>query len=151
AVNILERSSKEFPHFAHHRRDLVRDYLKLVSLLCELGRQSEAAETYRKAFEVDSEDPAINDELARFLATGPEPRLRDATQAARLANKAVDAWQESPDCWNTLGLASYRTGDDKAAVAALEKAMNLRSGGNSFDWFFLAMAHWRLGERDKAQ
>ena len=29
--------------------------------------------------------------------------------------------------------------------------MELRNGGDSFDWFFLAMAHWRLGEKDKAR
>jgi hypothetical protein len=29
--------------------------------------------------------------------------------------------------------------------------MRLRAGGDGFDWFFLAMAHRRLGERDKAR
>ena len=29
--------------------------------------------------------------------------------------------------------------------------MSLREGGDSFDWFFLAMAHWRLGDRDQAR
>jgi hypothetical protein len=29
--------------------------------------------------------------------------------------------------------------------------MRLRKGGDSYDWFFLAMAHWRLGDRDKAR
>ena len=48
-------------------------------------------------------------------------------------------------------MAHYRNGDDKGAIAALETAMRLREGGDSFDWFFLAMAHWRLGDRDKAQ
>jgi tetratricopeptide (TPR) repeat protein len=151
AVDLLERSSKEFPYSAYHRRDLVRSYLQLVGLLCELGRQSEAAEPYRKALELDSEEPAVNNELAWFLATSPELRFRDATSAVRLAKRAVDAWKESPDCWTTLGAANYRNGNGKAAIAALETAMSLRSGGNSFDWFFLAMAHWRLGERDKAQ
>jgi hypothetical protein len=36
-------------------------------------------------------------------------------------------------------------------VAALEKALQLRSGGDSSDWFFLAMAHWQLGEREQAR
>jgi hypothetical protein len=26
--------------------------------------------------------------------------------------------------------------------------MELRNGGDPTDWFFLAMAHWRLGDRD---
>jgi serine/threonine protein kinase/tetratricopeptide (TPR) repeat protein len=151
ALILLERSVKEFPESAYHRIDLVTGYLRLVGLLCELGRQSDAAEPYRKALELDSQAPAINNELAWFLATSPEQRLRDATQAVRLAKKAVDARQESPACWNTLGVAHYSNGDDKAAIAALETAMSLRSGGNSFDWFFLAMAHWRLGNRDQAR
>jgi hypothetical protein len=29
--------------------------------------------------------------------------------------------------------------------------MQLRSGGDSHDWFFLAMAHWQLGEKEKAR
>ena len=38
-----------------------------------------------------------------------------------------------------------------AAIDELEKAMSLRKGGDSFDWFVLAMAHCRLGDRDKAR
>ena len=48
-------------------------------------------------------------------------------------------------------MAYYRSGDDRAAVAELEKAMSMQGGGTSFDWFFLAMAHWRLGDRDEAR
>jgi hypothetical protein len=29
--------------------------------------------------------------------------------------------------------------------------MELRKGGDSFDWFFLAMAHWQLGNQDQAR
>jgi Tfp pilus assembly protein PilF len=100
---------------------------------------------------VGPEDPAVNNELARFLATCAELGLRDAALALRLAKKAVTARPESAYYRTTLGLAHYRNGDDKAAVAELETAMNLQAGGSSFDWFFLAMAHWRLGDRDKAQ
>src|SRR5262249_51823768 len=53
--------------------------------------------------------------------------------------------------WNTLGAAHYRAGDGKEAVAAVEKSMELRKGGDSNDWFFLAMAHCQLGEKDKAR
>ena len=28
--------------------------------------------------------------------------------------------------------------------------MELRKGGNGSDWFVLAMAHWQLGDKDKA-
>jgi uncharacterized protein HemY len=48
-------------------------------------------------------------------------------------------------------VAQYRAGDWKDSITALEKSMEFRKGGDSFNWFFLAMAHWRLGEKKKAQ
>jgi hypothetical protein len=27
----------------------------------------------------------------------------------------------------------------------------MQAGGTSFDWFFVAMAHWRLGDHNKAR
>jgi len=69
----------------------------------------------------------------------------------RLAKKAVTAQPESANYRNTLGVAYYRNGGDTAAIAALETAMSMQAGGDSFDWFFLAMAHRRLGDRDKAR
>ena len=52
--------------------------------------------------------------------------------------------------WNTLGVAHYRATEWQAAVTVLEKSMKLRKGGNAFDWFFLAMAHWQLGSEEEA-
>jgi tetratricopeptide (TPR) repeat protein len=148
AIGHYETLKTRFPQ---KRRLLVANYLELASLLWASGRQCEAVEPYRQAFEVDPEDPAVNNELAWFLATSPEPRFRDADRAVRLAKKAVDSRQKSGNYWNTLGVACYRNGDDKAAITALEKAISLRPEADSFDYFFLAMAYWRLGDRDKAQ
>jgi hypothetical protein len=53
--------------------------------------------------------------------------------------------------WNTLGVALYRVGNWKQAIAALTRSMELRKGGDSFDWAFLAMAHWRNDEPDAAR
>jgi serine/threonine-protein kinase len=150
-IRHYETLRADFPEDPQHRRHLVDSYLELVSLLWELGRQSEAADPYRKALELDPEDADVNNELGWFLATTPELRLRDTALAVRLAKKAVAAQPQSADYRNTLGVAHYRNGNDKAAVADLEKAISLRTGGCSFDWFFLAMAHCRLGERDKAR
>ena len=53
--------------------------------------------------------------------------------------------------WNTLGAAHVRAGDWKGAVVALKRSMDLRKGGDAHDWFFLAMAHWRAGAKDRAR
>src|SRR5262249_46511545 len=73
-------------------------------------------------------------------------------RAVELAKKAV-ALDPRASYWNTLGVAQYRAGNFKDALVALEKSMVRSTGkiGNSFDWFFVAMAHWQLGNEDKAR
>jgi len=88
--------------------------------------------------------------LAWWLATAANPEIRDGKRAVQLAKKAVDLAPEDGICWNTLGTAHYRGGDYKSAVVALEQSMKMRKGGDSFDWFVLAMAHWQLGNKDMA-
>ena len=87
--------------------------------------------------------------VAWFLATQTDPKLRNPVLAVEFAKEAV---RRMPDAhWNTLGVAHYCSGDWKAAIAAQEQSMKVRNGGNSFEWFFLAMAHWQLGHQDDAR
>jgi Flp pilus assembly protein TadD len=53
--------------------------------------------------------------------------------------------------WQGLGYAEYRAGNWKAAVTAFEKLKELGSPGDSLEWFPLAMAHWRLGDKNEAR
>src|SRR5262249_22177574 len=53
--------------------------------------------------------------------------------------------------YNTLGVVEYRAGNWEKAVAAFRTSMEKQDGGNSYDWFFLAMAEWRLGRKDEAR
>jgi WD40 repeat protein/Flp pilus assembly protein TadD len=94
--------------------------------------------------------PHIQNEAAWFLATGSEPQLRDPALAIALARKAVEAAPEKGAYWRTLGIAQYRAGDSKAALAALDRATPL-GGADGAAEFFRAMAHWQLGERDQAR
>jgi tetratricopeptide (TPR) repeat protein len=68
-----------------------------------------------------------------------------------LARAAVTRRSREGTFWNTLGVAHYRAGDWKAAIAAFDKSINLQAGGDAFDWFFLAMAHCKLGNRGEAR
>jgi tetratricopeptide (TPR) repeat protein len=63
----------------------------------------------------------------------------------------VELAPQQGDFWNTLGVAHFRAGEWQAAVAALNQSMQLRKGGDSADWFFLAMAHWRRSDWDQAR
>jgi tetratricopeptide (TPR) repeat protein/tRNA A-37 threonylcarbamoyl transferase component Bud32 len=115
-----------------------------------LRQYDKALADYTKAIELDPKNAERCNRVAWELATCLDVKLRDPGQAVAHAKKAVEL-APSGDFWNTLGVAQYRNGEWKAAVEALRKSVQLRQGGDSFDFFFLAMAHWQLGEKDKAR
>jgi Flp pilus assembly protein TadD len=128
----------------------------VAALLNRGGRFAEALEEYRRAEEVMPTHPLLLNNLAWHLATCPDPAVRNPAEATRLAEEAVAAGRGKPrpeqgTYGNTLGVARYRNGEWRPAIEALTKAMDLRKGGDSFDYFFLAMAHWRLGEKEQAR
>ena len=88
--------------------------------------------------------------LAWLLATSPEGVSRDPARALSLAKEAIEL---SPGYinWNTLGAAQYRLGQWKEAVASLQKSVALPRGKDGYDLFFLAMAHWKLGNKGEAR
>jgi uncharacterized protein HemY len=89
--------------------------------------------------------------LAWYLANTPDPKKRDGRQAVAFAQLAVKAAPTDGNYWKTLGTAYYRAENWKEAITALERSMELRKGGDGFEWFFLAMAHWQLGDKEKAR
>jgi eukaryotic-like serine/threonine-protein kinase len=115
------------------------------------GKFPEAIAAYAKAIELAPNNTVVHNNLAWLYATCPETELRDPARAVTLAKKAVELKPEEGTSWNTLGAAQYREGDFKAAVEALTKSLELRGGGDAFDWYFLAMAHCRLGQVDDAR
>jgi tetratricopeptide (TPR) repeat protein/serine/threonine protein kinase len=117
----------------------------------QLGRYRDALADYRKLLELQPGSPEAMNSLAWQLATCPDVKLRDPKQAVALAQEAVRLQEKEGNYWNTLGAAHYRNGEWTAAIAALEKSMQLRQGGDSFDWFFLALACWQSGEKEKGR
>jgi tetratricopeptide (TPR) repeat protein len=89
--------------------------------------------------------------LARFLATAEVTAQRNPALAVELAERAVQFNPKSYAYCNTLAVARYRTGAWRRAVAELKQSASLANGGKSYDWFFLAMAHWQLDEKAEAR
>jgi tetratricopeptide (TPR) repeat protein len=123
----------------------------LGCLLCDQGKLDEAVAEFQQLLRLQPDSVQTLNNLAWGLATAAERKGRDGRKAVALARLAVKAAPADGNSWNTLGAAHYSAGNWKEAVAALEKSMELRKGGNSFDWFFLAIAHWQLGEKDRAR
>jgi tetratricopeptide (TPR) repeat protein len=68
-----------------------------------------------------------------------------------LAQTAVRLVPDDGDFCSVLGIAYYRAGRWQEAILELEKAMELAGGGDSEEWYFLAMAYWQLGNKGEAR
>jgi tetratricopeptide (TPR) repeat protein len=88
---------------------------------------------------------------AWLLATCPETSLRNPAEAVRQARRSLELVPNERETWNTLGVAYFRQGDWDEALNALYRSMELHNEGDSFDWFFLAMIHWRMGRKERAR
>jgi tetratricopeptide (TPR) repeat protein len=126
-------------------------FSRRATAYARLGQYREALADYQKLLDVTPDNAPAQNALAWLLATCPDTNLRDPARAVALAGKAVQRAPGNGDFYNTLGAAHYRAGDCKAAVAALDNSMELRAGGDALDWFFLAMAHRKLGDTDEAR
>jgi tetratricopeptide (TPR) repeat protein/serine/threonine protein kinase len=151
SVARWERLAAKFPKSVDYQNHLTQCQFNLAVLLAANGRPEEADKAYRKLLEMAPQNAVSHNNLAWLLATCPEPKFRDTGRAIAEAKKAVELASKEGNHWNTLGAAHYYAGDWKAAIAALEKSMELRRGGDSFDWFFLAMARWQLGDKKEAR
>jgi tetratricopeptide (TPR) repeat protein len=92
---------------------------------------------------------AAIDALAQLLLS--RGNFKEAIVTAR---EAIKLAPQSSLAWQVVGWAHYRNGDWKASIEALEKSCALQDnpkGGDAGQWFFLAMAHWQLGEKEKAR
>jgi tetratricopeptide (TPR) repeat protein len=133
--------------------------LYLALALRNRAKLSEAVSDFRDAVRLHPDDFAARVNLAvalnaeaRSLVFDPDPEKRDPTRAVKLAREALELPPKGSEYWNTLGMAQYRHGDWKDAISSLEKYRELR--WHDQEWwnpFFLAMAHWQLGEQDAAR
>ena len=88
--------------------------------------------------------------LAWMLVTTPFEALRQPALAVRLAEETTRTDPGLAKYWNTLGVARYRNGDWKGAIRRMSTSMARNASMNyprSYDCFFLAMAHWQLGDK----
>jgi len=158
---------------AYYRKTIALDpdhapaHFCLAVALRGLGKPEEALAHFRTAADILPNDPNPLNSLAWELTTSAEPKLRDPAQAVVLAKRAVELSVKQGDdrdptgrgrlgsYWNTLGLALYRAGNPEEAIAALEKSLDVANGLDRAyvceDWFFLAMANWKLDRKDEAR
>jgi serine/threonine protein kinase len=151
SIRVLEQLVAEFPDVFWARRQLGESCLELA----QLSDDDAAERLLSRAVELCNALPAsaahlMQNQMAWRLVASKCDAGR-AAEAVRLVTAATAAAPDRGSYWNTLGVAQFRAGNLRDAQAAFERSMALRHGGDSFDWFFLAMADWQQGEKESAR
>jgi tetratricopeptide (TPR) repeat protein len=151
AVELHEKSVARFPDLRVNETDRAASYFDLARFLMGAGQAKEAEDLYRKGLQVQPTNALAHNNLAWMLAAAPDSKARAPARALEPAQKAVALAPQVATFWRTLGVAYYRAGDWQAAIAALNKSRELKRGGDTYDWLFLAMAHRKLGHEVESQ
>lgn len=140
---------------------LVEAHIGMGWALAAQGKAEAARAKFREAIELAPKFACVQESLAWGLATKVDEQMRDPELAVEFAERACSLApkREAYTYWNTLGVSQYYAGNYAAAVEALLRSIELRNQDaskdmvkvdRSTDWFFMAMAHWRLGDRSVA-
>lgn len=170
AVSLLDRLARRYPQMAAWAPllDRLRANLKGVEAKAALSAREKFAlvtapvmptefATARELTPVvlaercdTPKEAAMCSELAWTLANTPDERRRDAERAVHLASWAVEMAPQEPSYWKTLGVAHFRQGSWRNAIAALHRAIELGDRG-AVARFVLAMAYDATAQPDQAQ
>jgi tetratricopeptide (TPR) repeat protein len=99
-------------------------------------------------------DDPNNAELSAWTCIWTSNAVADAAQPVNLAEKATAKEPKKFSYCSTLGAVLYRAGRFEDAIKRLTEASALKPDPEdirAYNWFFLAMAHHRLGHADKAR
>ena len=165
AIELQTKLVGDSPSVEDYAKELGLTYCNLAALQRANGATEGATASWLRARDIyerlvaeKPDRPEFREALARvhnalawqWVACADET-LRRPGDAVEFARKAVADSPETGNYWNTLGVAQYRAGNWEGGLKALGKSVDLRSGGDGYDFFFLAMSHWQLGSKGEAR
>jgi len=107
------------------RPELEQAHAQLRQILLSLAREPEGVQRLHEIAANAPDSPRMLDELAWLLATYPDSRSRDGTEAVRLSEHACDLTQRKiPVLLDTLAAAYAEAGDFPRAISTAEEALN---------------------------
>ena len=151
SLGKLQQAEEDFSRAIELNPKASENWLARGELYADQKQWEKSEADLANAVKHCSTNPYEQNLLAWALATRIDPGARQPQAALDLAKQAVAGAPADANLWNTLGVAQFRAGDWQAAIDALNKSMELRNYGDGIDWFFLAMAHWKLDNKDEAR
>ena len=158
ALEVRRELALRFPEVPDYRLSVALTVAYGIGPLIDRGRLAEAdsargelTRSTDEALGLAATDSSHRNELAWLMASRPGASAATYRRAAELARGAIAIAPGDTRLWNTLGVACYRAGDDREAIRALDRSLQIRDGGDPYDWLFLALAELRSGDRARAR
>jgi serine/threonine protein kinase len=165
AVDLWSQLHKDFPHVPDYAHSYARVLLFAGKDLMALGRDrpaldhlSEAERVYER---LANDFPKIKNyareqawccaDRAWLRTASNDPEVRKPAEAVAPAKKAIELEAQDSKHWTVLGMAYYRTEQWQSALPAFVEAGKRRATPERIDLYFLAMTHWKLGNKDEAR
>jgi len=147
----LDEAIVEYRTAVRLQPDHVRAHHGLGWVLERQGKLDEAIAEFRTEIRIQPEYDWGHNGLAWALAKPPDRSSRERSEALEQARQAVAQSPKDGTFHNTLALAEYRIGHWADSIAAAERAIALTKDADASNWFFLAMALWQQGEKDRSR
>ncbi|MGA7273926.1 MAG: glycosyltransferase family 39 protein [Candidatus Udaeobacter sp.] len=129
----LTEAAQQLGYVMMLRPEAEQAHARLRQILLSLAREQDAIQRFREIASNAPDSPRMLDELAWLLATYPDSKSRDGTEAVQLAERACSLTDRRiPALLDTLAAAYAEAGDFSRAMSTIEEALNLaRSSGDS--------------------
>jgi protein O-GlcNAc transferase len=146
----LDDSAAAYRECVRLKPDFAPAHHNLAYVLVRQGNVNRAITEGRESLRLQPDSVKVPGHLAWILAVYPDRPPRDYDEAAGLMRQSLESQPKDPGVHAILALVEYRRGHWDESIAAVERAMALRKGGQAAEWFLLAMALARKGEKEKA-
>jgi serine/threonine-protein kinase len=147
----LDAAIAEYKEAIRLRPDNVQALWNLHHAFNGQGKLDELIAADKQLIPLEPDNVGLRNGVAWKLVLRPKRPRREYDEGLAHARKAVEQAPKDGGFTNTLALAEYRVGHWADSIAASERSMALRNGGGPSDWFFLTMALWQKGEKDKGR
>jgi eukaryotic-like serine/threonine-protein kinase len=156
--NQLDAAANALRQAIKWDKDHAKAHNNLGIVLARQGKVADAIPCFREALRCDAKYPLARAMLAQALnfeawplVAKTEASRANAERAVKMASEAVELNPKLADYWNTLGVGNYRADNWDKSIAALNKSASMSKENDWCDFLFLAMAHWKKGDKAEAR
>jgi eukaryotic-like serine/threonine-protein kinase len=146
----LDLAAASYREALRIKPDFAPAHHNLAYILISQGNADAAIVEARESLRLQPDSVMSPGHLAWILALYPDRPPRDYDEAAGLMRQTLATQAKNPGSLAVLALVEYRRGHWDDSIAAAERSLALRKGGQAAEWFLLAMALARKGEKEIA-